>query len=385
MKWQTLKLGSIYAANRQSVDPAASPEELFHLYSVAAYDSKTPEELHGSSIGSVKQLVSPNDVLLCRIVPHIRRAWIVGDHSGHRLIGSGEWIALRHEKVHAGYLRHFLLSDQFHSQFMMSVAGVGGSLLRARPGAAAEIEVPLPPLEEQQRIAAILDKADILRQRRRAALEKLDSLTKSLFLDMFGHPATNPKGLEEVTLGEVAQFVGGGTPSRGVEAFFSGSICWATSKDMKGEFLRDTQEHITEEAVRRSATKLVPAGAVLVVVKSKVLLHRLPVLINCVPTCFGQDLKAIILANQWPARYVARHLRVDQQRLLDRARGINTEGLTLEHLREYKLLKPTWKDLMRYDSLEKRIEIQRQTALEMLRLFEDQFASLRDRAFRGEL
>ena len=57
-----------------------------------------------------------------------------------------------------------------------------------------ETQIPLPPLPEQRRIAEILDKADALRAKRRAALAQLDTLTQSIFLDMFGDPATNPKG-----------------------------------------------------------------------------------------------------------------------------------------------------------------------------------------------
>ena len=63
--------------------------------------------------------------------------------------------------------------------------------------------VPLPPLEEQRRIAAILDQAETLRTHRRTALALLDSLTQSLFLDMFGDPVANPKGWPIQTLDEV--------------------------------------------------------------------------------------------------------------------------------------------------------------------------------------
>ena len=61
-----------------------------------------------------------------------------------------------------------------------------------------KLQIPLPPLDEQRRIAEILDKADALRARRRAALAYLDTLTQSIFLDMFGDPVTNPMGWEVV-------------------------------------------------------------------------------------------------------------------------------------------------------------------------------------------
>ncbi len=71
--------------------------------------------------------------------------------------------------------------------------------------------IPLPPLAEQRRIAEILDKADALRAKRRAALAKLDTFTQSIFLDMFGDPATNPKGWPWYRLGDVTAFFAGST------------------------------------------------------------------------------------------------------------------------------------------------------------------------------
>lgn len=78
-----------------------------------------------------------------------------------------------------------------------------------------ELRIALPPLPEQRRIAAILDKADELRAKRRAALAKLDTLTHSIFLDMFGDPATNSRGWPDgACLGEVADIVSGITKGR---------------------------------------------------------------------------------------------------------------------------------------------------------------------------
>ncbi|MCF5439869.1 hypothetical protein GIV92_25895, partial [Pseudomonas syringae] len=96
-----------------------------------------------------------------------------------------------------------------------TVAGVGGSLLRARPAEVAKIKIPLPPLPEQRRIAAILDKADALRAKRREAIAKLDQLLQSVFLEMFGDPVTNPKGWPMKFFGEVCEssFRNGLSPS----------------------------------------------------------------------------------------------------------------------------------------------------------------------------
>jgi type I restriction enzyme S subunit len=187
-------VGELMVSRGGSVDPLKFPNEAFDLYSIPAFDAGAPEIATGSSIGSTKQIVQPNDVLLSKIVPHIRRAWVVGGDRGRRLIGSGEWIVFRDKRILPEYLRHVLVGDPFHAQFMQTVSGVGGSLLRARPAFVAAIQIPVPPLEEQRRIAAILDQAETLRTQRRQALAHLDTLTQSIFLDMFGDPVTNPKG-----------------------------------------------------------------------------------------------------------------------------------------------------------------------------------------------
>jgi type I restriction enzyme S subunit len=154
---------------------------------------------------------------------------------------------------------------------------------------------------------------------------------------------------------------------------------------MKTNFLDDTEEHITQEAVTNSATKLVPVGTILVVVKSKVLAHSLPVAIARVPTCFGQDLKGIKADDADSVPFVATSLRIGKNWLLGRARGVNTEGLTLEHLRAFPLLMPD-KSLQRQfacraAAVEKLKVAQRASLAETDALF----GSLQHSAFQGAL
>jgi type I restriction enzyme S subunit len=90
------------------------------------------------------------------------------------------------------YLCYFLRQPSMVGYATSRAAGA--NLPRLSPSALAEFEIPLPPLAEQRRIAEVLDRAEALRAKRRAALAQLDSLTQSLFLDLFGDPATNTKG-----------------------------------------------------------------------------------------------------------------------------------------------------------------------------------------------
>lgn len=105
------------------------------------------------------------------------------------------------------YLSRFFDTSDYWAQIAKRARGV------AQPGVNATnlkaLQVPLPSLPEQRRIAAILDKADELRTKRRAALEELNQLTQGMFLEMFGDPAANPKRWPMVRTGDVADVQGG--------------------------------------------------------------------------------------------------------------------------------------------------------------------------------
>lgn len=202
--WPTRPLGDFVAKKSGPVNPSKVPDEVFDLYSIPAFDLGEPEARAGREIGSAKQVVEEGDVLLSRIVPHIRRAWVVGENRGRRLIGSGEWIVFRSSQLHPRFLRYFLVGDPFHARFMQTVSGVGGSLLRAKATEVAKIELPVPPLEEQVRLVKLLDEADVLRKLRTQASRRMDRLIPALFHEMFGDPTTNTKGWPTGLLGNLA-------------------------------------------------------------------------------------------------------------------------------------------------------------------------------------
>ena len=256
---------------RSSVNPADYPGEVFELLSIPAYDRGSAEIALGSEIGSTKQAVQPGDVLLSKIVPHIRRAWVVEPSAGSRQIASSEWIVFRSKEADPRYLSHFLVSDGFHRQFMQTVSGVGGSLLRARPKYVAKIKIPLPPLEEQQRIAAILNKAGNLRQHANGQLCQAKDLLASLFIETIGEPRQNPHDWSTLPLAEAVQAgtdVTYGIVQAGEE--FPGGIPYIRTGDIvDGEIDVSALRHTDPAIASRFIRSTVRTGEIIMSIKAR--------------------------------------------------------------------------------------------------------------------
>ena len=110
-------------------------------------------------------------------------------------------------RLYPPYLVELLRTKESHFERQSRGATIKGI---ARQCGAEHLAIPLPSLAGQRRIAEVLDRAEALRAKRRAALAQLDTLTQSIFLSLFGDPATNPKGWPIHPLADyVAEFQGG--------------------------------------------------------------------------------------------------------------------------------------------------------------------------------
>lgn len=111
----------------------------------------------------------------------------------------------------------FAVNIQLNQLIQLSHGGVG--LKHVTRKVVDDLEIPLPPLEEQKRIADILDRAEALQAKRRAALAQIDELIRSVFIEMFGDPVKNPKSWDTTKLGECTEFITSG--SRGWAKYYS--------------------------------------------------------------------------------------------------------------------------------------------------------------------
>ena len=107
------------------------------------------------------------------------------------------------DKLDQKYLWHWLKNVAP----LLKSKGKGATFLQVTKEDICSLEIVLPPLEEQRRIASILDQADELRQKRQQAIEKLDQLLQATFIDMFGDPVSNPKGWDIGCIGDMLESV----------------------------------------------------------------------------------------------------------------------------------------------------------------------------------
>ncbi|MDC8449918.1 MAG: restriction endonuclease subunit S [Nitrospira sp.] len=151
-----------------------------------------------------RQLVRAGDVLVSTVRPNLNSvARVLSEFDGATVSTGFCVLRPRTGLLDGDYLFHWVKSSRFVSEMVRRATGASYPAISDR--IVYESKLPFPPLPEQRRIAAILDKADELRAKRRVALAKLDTLTQSIFLDMFGDPATNPKTWQRQKLGDITQ------------------------------------------------------------------------------------------------------------------------------------------------------------------------------------
>ena len=194
---------------------------------------------------------------------------------------------------------------------------------------------PVPPLEVQREIVRVLDQFTQLEAELEAELEARRRQYEHYQHEVFDQ--LDSAGVRRVAVKDLGRWYGGGTPSKGRSDYWvDGTIPWISPKDMGGSVVTDTEDHITEAAVRNSATKLVPANAVALVARSSILDHTLPIAFVPSPSALNQDMKAVVAADGIEPRYVFHVLRANRARML---RSVRRSGGSVASLDSQKLWK----------------------------------------------
>ena len=146
---------------------------------------------------------------------------------------------------------------------------------------------------------------------------------------------------QTVKLEDVCSFKGGGTPAKGNESFWGGHIPWVSPKDMKLQFISNSQDKITEKAIQNSSANLLPKDTLLVVVRSSILARTIPLAISRSPLTVNQDLKALLPNPELNVEFLYYALLADKKNLLSKVtRGATVHRLQSESLKNLEVTLP---------------------------------------------
>jgi type I restriction enzyme, S subunit len=173
--------------------------------------------------------------------------------------GNAMVVRPRDDTIELNFLAHL-----FRGGLDLSAVITGAAQPQITRQSLAPVRIRLPVLVEQRRIAAILDQAETLRTQRRAALAQLDSLTQSIFLDMFGDPGDIRKRWREEPVGELTDCI---VPGRDKPKSFSGNIPWITTVNLvhRGTtFPLKDSIGLTQSEIDEVRAKVIPSGSVII-------------------------------------------------------------------------------------------------------------------------
>ncbi|WP_072809330.1 restriction endonuclease subunit S [Rhodococcus zopfii] len=286
--------------------------------------------------------------------------------------------------VDAKYLYHWLRANRTYLESL----GNGATFKEVSKATVSRIEVPLPPVPQQKRIAAILDHADTLRAKRREAIARLDELTQSIFIDMFGDPSSNSRGLPAMPLRDVVvegDKINYGVVQPGPDVAVGVRLVRAGDIGDGRVDLRHLRL-VSNEVDNKHRRSRLQGDEILISCVGSIGAVALatPELKGCniaravARVRVGEDMRreyiAACLSAPGTQRYFTKELRTVAQ-----------PTLNIKQIEEAQVIVPTLREQDQFVSRVKEVDRIRSVVLASLVAMDKLFASLQSRAFRGEL
>jgi type I restriction enzyme, S subunit len=281
------------------------------------------------------------------------------------------------------YLWLIFLSPKFVAWASKSVSGA--NLPRLDPKELAQYQIPLPSLEEQQRIAQIASKCDRLRRTRRYTQQLSDTYLQSVFLEMFGDPVTNTKDWESSLLESKITFITSG--SRGWANFYaeSGDIFLRIQNIGKNRLILNDLTYVQAPNTAETQRTKVKSGDILVSITAD--LGRIAVIPSNFPKAFINQHLALVRTEDINPIFLASYLNSEggKKQFENLDRGGVKSGLNFDNIRSLKIILPSLPLQEKFAQTVQRFECLRAQQRESDRQAEHLFQSILHRAFQGEL
>ena len=385
MKWPTAALDSVAVLDRRSVHPSSADAEtpyvgLEHLDSEGGIDCV--ETVGSAELKSNKFCFTDRHVLFGKLRPYLRKI-AKPEFAG---ICSTDIIPIRPEEgLSRDYLFYYLRTPA-----MVELATnrcSGANLPRLSPKQLACFQIPLPPLAEQKRIAAILDAADALRAKRRESLAQLDTLLQSTFLDMFGDPVTNPK-CPVRSLGNHLAFVTSG--GRGWAKYYSDQgarFIRSLDVQMNSVSLEEVVHVDPPDNAEARRTRISKGDVLLTITGSRI--GRVAKIPDTLDGAFiSQHVAILRLCDTLKPEFLARFLSLEgggQAQIRKLQYGQTKPGLNFRQIRSFQVPAPAIEEQQRFTTIVETVDQQKASQRAHLAELDTLFACLQSRAFCGDL
>ncbi|MEQ3637118.1 MAG: restriction endonuclease subunit S [Marinobacter sp.] len=245
-------------------------------------------------VAATKLVFQKGDIIFGRRRAYQRKLGVAefdGICSAHAMV-----LRAKPEVVLPEFLPFFLQSDLFMNRAVEISVGSLSPTINWKTLAVQEFA--LPPMEEQRRIIESLSCLEKYIDSTDHLIASAENLRGSLMIDHF-----SKKYSEYRKVSEVGKWHSGGTPARGKSEYWGGDIPWISPKDMKLPVLNSAEEKLTAEGVD-AGSRLMPKDTILIVVRGMILAHTFPVARTSVPAAFNQDMKALVVNDEYRAKYI---------------------------------------------------------------------------------
>ena len=390
--WKTVTLGDLVEPAKTWNPSRSQADEVFDYIDLSAVDQDAKsitgarEVSCGEAPSRARQLVMHGDVLVSTVRPNLNGVALVPENLDGATASTG-FCVLRacSSKLDRGYLFHWVRTPPFVADMVNKATGASYPAVSDR--IILDSRIPLPPLAKQRRVAEVLDRAETLRTKRRAALIELGTLTQSIFFDLFGDPTTNPKNLTKVALSEITtritdgthltpRFVDSGVPFIFVKNVRNGSIDFHTNKFISEEEHASLYKRCPVEegdvlytTVGATYGQAAPVGTFTKFAFQRHLAHLKPDSKKIVPSYLGTTMQLPFVkqqADRW-------------------ARGAAQPTINLKELREIVVPLPPIELQREFARRVATVEALKKTHRASLAELDALFGTLQHRAFRGEL
>ena len=329
-EWNTTRIKYCTEIDREKLSEKTDPEYTFQYIDISGVTEyggigQTTEMTFEESPSRARMVVKPGDTIISTVRTYLKAVAYI-DSLGDHICSTGFCVLSPKKDLFPKFAYYVLQSDYVVQKIVSESVGVSYPAISSTE--IGDIKIALPEYVVQARIADYLDTKCAEIDALIAAKEKTNALLKERRQSIIYEAVTKgldptvpmkdsgvkwiggiPEGWEIAVLKRLGTPATGSTPSKDNADYWDGDIPWVSSKDMKSDYLLDSEDHITQTAVDECGLTLFAPGTLIFCVRSGILRHTFPVTVATLPVTINQDLRALSLIGDVNPAFLLYYMR----------------------------------------------------------------------------